>query len=209
VETALTRDRSGVYVACFSRTPDSLPQWRGYAGGRGYAIGFNTRQFPAFCAPLTAAPPPEIGRIEGHLTPPIYDVIYDESQIEALLRRAANNVANSEQPEQQWFYAVRALALVKQRAYEYEQEIRAFIQEGPVELDVEFRNGPLGVTPYITVCQLPTKPEGSRYQLLHDVWVGPGENLELRQAAAVRLLRARGFGPDEVPVEHSSILFRP
>ena len=141
--------------------------------------------------------------------PAVEDVVYDDSEIGSLLMRAAQNVAVSP-PEEQWFYAVRALALVKQKAYEHEQEVRAFFREGPVELDIEFRNGPLGVTPFITAaCGIPAKRFGIEYQLLHDVWVGPGENVELRQAAVVRLLRTRGgFEPDEVPVHASQILFR-
>jgi hypothetical protein len=50
--SAQARPRSGMYVACFSRSPDLLPQWRGYAGGRGYAIGFEVEALSALLALL-------------------------------------------------------------------------------------------------------------------------------------------------------------
>jgi hypothetical protein len=42
----------GTYVACFSRAKDSLSQWSGYAGSRGYAIAFNPAVLSKMWAPV-------------------------------------------------------------------------------------------------------------------------------------------------------------
>jgi hypothetical protein len=212
---AQTVARAGAYVACFSRDPGSLPQWRGYAGGRDYAIGFNTEQLQWLVSPMFKCPPNDAHRFWGYTNPMVANVMYVDEDVDQVLREMADVITKAGTSNDRKFETVRCLALVKQRAYKHEQEVRAFLTEGDFPYDVEFRDGALGLVPYITASYLPTShyvaaclPGSGGPPLIKDIRVGPGEHTELREAAVVRLLRARHFEPNEIPVKHSEILFR-
>lgn len=208
------RITGGTYVACFSRQKDSLSQWRGYAPGRGYAIGFDENMLQYLVAPIAADDPGMVAdwEIELVLRPRVYPVVYgDKAAQEWFTARAAdiiNPAALFSSPIPRRYLAELALALAKQDAYNVEEEVRAVIVQGPTPLVREFREGALGVVPYVTAGFIfPFGPKGGP-PLIREIQVGPGDDGELRREAVVQRLETLGFGPQTINVSTSAFQFR-
>jgi hypothetical protein len=93
-----------------------------------------------------------------------------------------------------------ALAGIKHEAFSEEKEWRLIGRGSTGEIDVAFRTGPLGVTPYVNL-ELPE-------DALATVIVGPGQNEELRRQGVERLLGESGYGHDDVHVQLPKSPFR-
>lgn len=159
----------GPYVACFCSEGDLLSQWRGYASGSGFAIGFTG---------------PGLQTLAESLRGTLLKVVYDtpKSGDDALFRSSALTVGES---GRHIIPAPEDLARFKHRAFREEQEWRLVVSEGSAlapqgKLAPLFRPGVLGVTPYI---QIELGPDS-----LVEVMVGPGGDQELRRLAVERLL---------------------
>ena len=215
--------KSGAYVACFSRHADSLSQWRGYAGGRGYTLGFDSNAISlGMWAPITENEVAEVLRLQAgqddspefattwqermsFAQPQVEAVRYGEDAAKAFFAEKAPGILSPQGQVDRIHLCHAALSCVKQMAYEVEQEVRAIVLRGVVPFDVQFRSDDrLGIIPYVVVSHLPfgVHPRPA----LQEVVVGPGDDIFLRQRAVEQLLEQRGLGG--MPTGRSHILFR-
>lgn len=155
------------FVTCFSADGDRLSQWRGYAAGKGYALGFKRKTLDELAA-------------SNARTARLLKVEYIHDRVPAVGSKVDDNgrvVLTS--IEQAWF---------KHPGFDEEQEWRIAVA-APTSADPEwqFRSGAQGLTPYIDL-------DISRYAPT-EVKIGPGGNRPLRAAALRSLLDAKGW-PD-------------
>lgn len=197
----------GTYVACFSKAKDSLSQWSGYAGTRGYAIAFDPIVIAEMWAPVT------VGRSELQqdetvlVQPKVYDMRYGLQNITEWFRQIAPLIITPRFETPRRYLCQLALAIAKDTPYQHEEEVRAVVMRGPSPQALSFREGSLGVVPYLTVSHLPQKHES--LQLVREIMVGPGDEIEPRRDAVMQLVHELGFDPEtEIHVTQSSILFR-
>jgi hypothetical protein len=201
----------GTYVACFSTQADSLSQWRGYAPGRGYSIGFDLEGLGAMVAPICEEPKDDWEK-ELVFRPRVDSVRYGDDDalkyFEEIVDQIVNPVEMFATRIPRRFLTELALSNVKQKPYDVEGEVRAVIIQGPTELRREFRDGALGLTPFITASYLPFGDKGA-FPVIRAVKVGPGGDAELRKQAVLRLLDNEGFDTDdEVKVTTSEFEYR-
>lgn len=216
-----------VMVACFCDGGDLLGQWRGYGRSAGYAIGVDTQALEA------------VFHGEEFDASPFLPVIYDtevstefaqaaaealmaafSTYLEAAKAEPSDDVGGSPHADgrgkalfefHQKHGATAALAAtgLKNPAFAEEQEWRLIRRTygAPLETPspVRFRDGPLGLTPFVS---LDLRDESGRIPLTELV-VSPGENTDLRAAAAELLLAQHGYAPDEIRVRISKVPFRP
>ncbi|WP_138842675.1 DUF2971 domain-containing protein [Rhodococcus pyridinivorans] len=195
------------YAACFTTESDSLGQWRGYAGGKGYAIGFR----------FDALGEAKLG-LAGKTVGAPRRVLYGEKggreqaarlyrHIGKLLLTAAQTLRRNEEaraagePVMQerkhvgsYGPKLQSLATVKHEAFKDEREWRLVISEEDDELGElvpDFRPGGVGgVLPFLRL----TLPEGA----IASVRVGPGEETDLRVLTAKQALARYGYRDVEV-----------
>lgn len=165
----------GPYVTCFCSESDLLSQWRGYASGSGFAIGFAGERLKA-----------QADSLQGRLVKVIYDS--PPPGDDALFRGSALTVGES---GSHMVPAPEDLAKYKHRAFREEHEWRLVLSHASVlarqseQANPKFRSGVLGLTPYVQV------EFGS--DSLVEVMVGPGGDQELRRLAVERLLTSAGI----------------
>jgi hypothetical protein len=214
-----------VFVACFCVSDDLLSQWRGYASGRGYAIGIDT------------------GKIELPDTIPAYlelrKVLYKRSDqldfarsaLRPLVERAESipidDVDGVEPDEVVRLNGAMAILLMecaacfKDPTFREEHEWRLIswrprdtVFDGRPELrlpdeafedrhEIHVRVGANGLTPYVKLDALRDPAPA-----LCEVVVGPTLDRDLEKRAIVDLLEKAGFGPDDVEVRCSAIPLR-
>lgn len=180
-------DQFRCYVACFCEYPDLLSQWRGYAPGQGYCMGFDT----AMLAPIMQ-PGVDLGTV-------IAEVVYDRSRMDELLEphaRGLSDLRTGHPGVAAWHGAWNLLPLLssmKHAAFREESEWRMIktVETAPEPgSEIRFRPSPLGVVPYV--------PLPIARPALRDVRIGPGANADVRAKGVVDLLRAHGFCNVEV-----------
>lgn len=217
-KVARSRHQGGpnTYAACFTTEPDSLGQWRGYAGGSGYAIGFRYEA-------LSQVRVGESGPLIGEPQRVLYGEKGGKEQVVRLYRqlgklmltvaqilnqneeaRKSGNPVSDEKPYLGSFGPkLPELATVKHKAFEEEREWRLILSEeyeNVAELVPDFRAGGVGgVLPYLRL----NVPEGA----ITSVRVGPGEETDLRVLMAQQAL-AR-YGHHDVKVLTSDAPYRP
>ncbi len=193
----LRKQEHFVYVSCLCESGDLLSQWRAYAGGGGFSIGFAT-------ASLREIVMPEGTRLLDSLTPRlrVERVRYGTRARRAMVTRVLKQIAPrpvGSPGVQGWVRAqsivLPALASVKTDAFAEEKEWR-LIFVGRREL--HFRPGPLSIIPYVEV------PFGR--SAIKEIVIGPGGESELRRLGVERLLEA--VGAREVVVRQSRAPFR-
>ena len=210
--------RFGAFVACFSKHPDSLSQWRAYAqDGRGFSVGIDPRNVPkaedlGIKAALSLGP---------YLCPVVY---HKDRQVEAL-RKLLDLATLS------WPSPAGAESADKQRRYLFDKcntlmtllamsfKHDAFLEEGETRLvwigpspaDVEatsmssglplaFRMTLHGFAPYLT---WPLAPEGSK--AIHDVVTGPKHGQASADWCGAFL---KWHGHKDSPLRRSSATYR-
>ncbi|SRR6266851_3306314 len=201
-----------IYVTCFCRDSDLLSQWRGYASGDGYAIGFHSEA-------LLGQSPLETeyrivgqhGLVEGMVSgpqvqPSLVEIQYGESAVASMIDHVLREIApqpTGHPGSQGWMQAVSlavpALAGIKHNAFTEEQEWRLFVGGMAGALRESFRVGSYGLVPYI---ELPL----DIHKALYDIVVGPGEHTAARMTGVARLLHSLNL--DNVSVRVSSAPFR-
>lgn len=166
------------YVACFCEDGDLLSQWRGYADGDGYALGYavdalrrtvllHNRPVPAVVEP----PPP----------PPLVRVGYGESARASMVADVVARTAPhpTGHPGVHGFLgrglvALPGLASVKHPAFQEEREWR-LVAVSDAAVETQFRPGRGYLVPFRSV-ELPADS-------LRRVVVGPGREAPLRARA--------------------------
>jgi len=208
VEKAMEQFESSVFVACFSRLRDDLPQWRGYASESGVSIGFAGLPM---CFPVTYANDPANSSIckradscvsaidqfstRFKITPSdttSKDGDNDDSEILAALGKMLNDMYPN---------VFLASVLVKSESFaaENEQRIVEVVQQSNLYSRVRFRVDKGALLPYVGI------PLGSPAHFTR-VIVGPNPRADLVADGVRMLLDANGHS--EVPVELSKVSFR-
>lgn len=216
---------ASLYVACFCESGDLLSQWRGYARGGGFALGFDT------AAVASLGQPVQFERViyEQELGADLADRwarMMAESFVAAFntdfmdatkARDGAGDIPESHVEEfakriyefhtGEGARAAHAAAHLKDPAFSEEREWRILGYRGwhgNYGTPPEFRVGDFGLTPYIEI-DLSTS-EGRLP--LREIVVGPGPHALLRVEATQLRLSSLGYGAEEVAVRTSNIPFR-
>lgn len=209
------------FVSSFSEDGDLLSQWRGYASPGGYAIGF---------AAPSLQPHLQSRRKGGGFARVTYDLDLTAGMAEAwagmvaerfgaTLAEVVDKGAGAETPTEavarhfrrfhrrHFLTGVTLCCLLKNPSFKEEREwrvVRAVHVTSSVETNVNFREGPLGLTPYTSI---DFTDENGRLPIA-EIIVGPGNSMDLR-ISAVRLLLAKLGYPRDVVVRASTIPYRP
>lgn len=208
-----------LYLLCACSSGDSLNQWRNYAGGQGFAIGFDLAKSLAVYASE---------RQPGHLVGPAvlngwYDVVYAEEEQRAHLADLFAFVLQKVRDEPHLvdgLSSVLAIGILnlaaqfKHPAYQSEEEVR-YIAFGQPLIPEQFRVGPFGIVPYLHL----TGAETYKFYVpiksplpLTQIGIGPVNDQEgaLLLRATKRLLAANNYDVDvsisDVPFRHSARL---
>jgi hypothetical protein len=198
-----------MYVACFCAHDDLLSQWRGYAGGGGYAIGLRSEVFvnwPPVQPQYLVVQQPENLETTPQFRPVLVQVQYGDAAIASMIDHVVREIAprpTGHPGVQGWTQAVTlalpALAGIKHSAFAEEQEWRLLVSSMEAQRGESFRVGQYGLIPYIEIpLNLP--------DAVHDIVVGPGGHSDLHVTGVARLLH--GLGLHEVHVRVSSAPFR-
>lgn len=202
-----TSSYQGPYVVCFCSEWDLLSQWRGYAEGHGWALGFDADELAA-CATSW-------DKSESALQ----EITYGPSGIANAAQRAAQMTAPNpvSHPGVYGDYMAhvvcrRELARIKHPAFAEEKEWRLIVdQDGSVAntlnedhagcgraSTLEFRDGTTGLTPYL--------PVPWPYSALRELVIGPTQYRDEQRSAVDRLLGTTGR--PEFPIRISRAPFR-
>jgi len=195
------------YIACFCARDDLLNQWRTYAeSGGGYALGLQTKEIGL-----------RWGQLERAQDFMLRRVVYNPEQQRGLLSEVIDktmdaliagtqglSVADSNSVIARCCQFMRAevadyLLSFKHPAFEIEQEWRLCHVVFPNEEDhVLFRDGPYGLTPYVS---LDVSPMAGIYQNrlpLVRITHGPALNPENMRFALEKLLRSKNYAFVEI-----------
>jgi hypothetical protein len=184
------------YAACFCGAGDLLSQWRGYAGGTsGFAIGFRAGAIQQATISESAE--------SYELT----QVLYGSQNAQELLDEVATHLAQHGSGHAgtagwaQFGRILKILARIKNPGFQEEQEWRLLQVTLGEWGRLEFRPGPYGISPYLTVSFMPAA--------IARVVVGPGAEQRATETA-VRQLLSRHLGEHgrAVPIEHSQVKYR-
>jgi hypothetical protein len=217
-----------MFAVSFSEEPDSLPQWRSYAGdGLGYALGIDTRQEPAM---VGAAPAPVLALFPEFITPYLRRMIYLKEEQDALARdvvaalRSARDWFDKEpKSDQQASTGVmlysRALgdarldisAMLKNESFETEREWRYVVRSARPWPKAKFRESAFGLTPFAEI-------EFGEKLPLREIVMGPKIDPSVGTATLSCLLAERGYlhgfterpmpGVDEIVIRSSAATYR-
>ncbi|MHB1554200.1 MAG: DUF2971 domain-containing protein [Acidimicrobiales bacterium] len=191
----------GVYVVCFCESGDLLSQWRGYGQDNGYAIEFRRGGLEEAIQGIRTYPP----------ATGLFKVQYGRDAAEGVVRSAVDQGAsfNLNHPGVKAHYSALAvssmLAQVKHPGFAEEQEWRLVVgleisdeSSMPVSKQTLYRVTPMAIVPYIDV---PFNREA-----IGTIRVGPGDNVEVREAGVRRLIRTFGLN---ATVTRSDVPLRP
>jgi hypothetical protein len=170
-----------VYVSCFCENGDLLSQWRGYGGIGGYSIGFRVEALEGLARNFT----------EGEFLRICYgfkDAVAQSRDILPKYLESGVSLRGS---------YLKALTMIKNEAFKEEKEWRLMIPEDDSLKKLEFRVGPVGVTPYVPVRFLP--------DAVKTVIVGPGQHTAERINGTHRLLERFQMAHVEVKPSETSL----
>jgi hypothetical protein len=198
-----------VFVICFSEDGNLLSQWRAYCPRDGYVIGFE----PDDLGPLW---------LGGETT--FSKCIYDRNDQEELLQAIAGSLieefSDLDVRSMEWISkaagpamlrAVHHAALIKNGHFHEEREWR-FIASEPLMNDVRYRQGRLGLTPYLTfpLTSRIRPGDSSRKKKLvcATLTVGPRADERASMIAALSFARAKVYDVESLKVISCNIPFR-
>lgn len=199
-------------VVCFCEAGDLLSQWRGYGGTLGYAIGFDSSNLA--------------GIVRNEFIP-LSPVCYLGSETSKRQEATSTEVRNTvkthwntwldsaEGPDVDMtrvlmnFTALEMAmsAQIKAGAFREEQEWRIADVQQIGEEAIKFRQGTLGITPYLELLKDSTRGAPNLLPI-KAITVGPGPAAATRITAVRLLLQEAGYDPDQIEVEGSKIPFR-
>lgn len=193
IDKAISQLRSvNTFIACYSATADVLSQWRAYSGtGTGYCIGLKTS---------------EMARIDGRM-PLLEKVIYSKTTAESVLSRLLAHVDkfldNRDFGEVEVGYLMGMLegifnvvaCIIKHSAFAEENEYRQVYQPSTstLSLDVKYRMGRFGLTPYVEIGFL------QKGKLpIQSIMIGPCRDPDSETRSLELMLSKHGYGDIEV-----------
>lgn len=213
--------KDGQYVCCYSRHPDDLGQWRGYARN-GYCISFDEE---TLTKSLSASQSDErsvrcsnvdyggqsYGWTEAEYTDSVlkrmHDILHNSESNLADYGFSASDPIFGEFVKQNQRNALATIAgiaavqgpipFLKESCFAAELEMRVCVSH---PREVEFRTSAIGPIPYTELKFDPIS--------IKSVTVGPGLNMDLRQATLEYLL-AHEFGKDHgIQIKKTELSFR-
>jgi hypothetical protein len=195
------------YISCLSTKRDDLSQWRAYGRPRGFSIGFDRQTLEQLFPPVLEFDRPSYRVItydeasQNSMLAAIFHIVVDRIQKVAPAADAAGIA---------WIFILESTFLTpafKDAAFKDEEEVRLQIMHNPevgVSDKLKFRDGAMGLTPYVTI---PLQdPESATMSAIREIVVGPQAN-QPEAIRAVKLLVARH--ELEVEVRPSHIPLRP
>lgn len=199
---------SFLYAFCMSKSEDDLSQWRGYCSRDGYAIGFEGNLLEI-----------EVEKEAAILTQCFYmepDTInYDEDSA-----RKTAEVLSAEEGEKRYIEDITSF-LERQANIDNETKwlIDRLMKYGPrfkymcwkgerewrilksfSEKEMLFETGSLGLTPYMKI------PIDRK--CIKSIYVGPGSNMEIAEAALKLFLDKVGLYKGQVEIKKSRVPYR-
>jgi hypothetical protein len=196
--------------ACLSKHGDQLSQWRAYGRPRGFSIGFDSEVLRGLCPLNLTFDQPSVREV-------CYDPAVQDGTIIDRFRFVRAQLASSGRPELAQpdlvgnIFMREAILLApafKDPAFAEEAEVRLQIFHDPtsgVSHDLKFRNGAMGLTPYLEIGL--KEPPSDRMTAIREIIVGPQPNQD-EALRAVRRLLARNELQD-VEVKSSAVPLRP
>jgi hypothetical protein len=166
------------YATCFCESGDLLSQWRGYAGGGGYAIGFST----GVLTQITESAK-ETGLLDfARLTKVRYGLGQARDALAEVVNGAVPYPAGHRGVvawHELMYTVLPVVSAIKHPSFAEEREWRLLLLEWGVS-QVEFRPGNLGLIPYRTLALPPAA--------IVRIVIGPGYHPEVRRAGVLQLL---------------------
>lgn len=188
------------YISCFSGSRDLLSQWRAYSGSNvGYCIGFESS---------------EMATTDGRM-PILEKVIYERETAKKVISRLifeADEYLHTEGfGEVEVGYIIGTISgllnvtacSTKHYTFSEENEYRFIYQPGStdLELQVKYRDGQFGLTPYVEIDFL----EKGKLPIT-SITIGPCEDIESEHRALDHLLFNNGY--ENVEILYSEIPLR-
>lgn len=210
-ESGVERGHETAFVSCFCEDGDLLSQWRGYAAGGGYALGFS-REALARLPDLRLHhhihnESERIAFGDGRPVPArLVRVQYGRPGIDHLLRVVRDELV----PElgvgfpgvkgwtRTFTVVFPALASIKDPAFAEEREWRLVLITHPSAPEIQFRANQLGLVPFLPV---PVPVDA-----IKEIVVGPGANQPARKRGVRRFLASLDLS--NVDVRCSAAPFR-
>lgn len=214
------------FVICASTLPDSLSQWRAYAGAGGYAVGLNPN---AALTVVTDHPESHFAAVENRISGWRL-VLYNDDVITDRARTLFDHIAHAApDPEEatpgtvQWDQAVRGsvfainltIPCIKHEGFADEREVR-WTFNGEAASDSEgtthLRTNNLGLVPYLEVTSnaenpgMPTPSREVRPLPIEEIVIGPCPYPEAASRGLQAALKITGY--DDVQVLFSEIPYR-
>jgi hypothetical protein len=210
IPRVLNEDSAQGYISCLSENGDQLSQWRSYAYGRGFSIGFDLEaMLQLFSGPDATG---SVGKViyDRSLQQSLLSDIYREAE-EVLRRLSADKKAQSDlEPHGLNPISVAATGILarstiladffKHPAFGEEAEVRIHasrkFNDGKPPADLKFRETALGITPYVAIpiCL----PGADAISVVREVIIGPQPHQREVQRAVGQFLGAGGLTDVEV-----------
>jgi hypothetical protein len=179
------------YIACLSKKRDDLSQWRAYGRPRGFSVGFDRQTLQRLFPPVL-----EFDRASYRVI--TYDEVVQDGLLADRYRLMVDQVPKTlpaaDAAGIAWLFILESLLLTpsfKDRAFEDEDEVRLQVLHAPtsgVWHDLKFREGVMGLTPYVALSL--KDPDSGGMSVIREIVVGPQPN-QLEAIRAVKLLVAR------------------
>jgi len=222
--------QSRLAAACFCEQGTLLSQWRGYGKSSGYALGFdfdglNSGPYPTERPTKVVYKTNEQEEVVSNFLDEAF-IMWPE--IEAVMQSSpkAPDDPGAEYRRVMTQFAENHMlpiwitsGLFKHPSFSEEDEWRIIHpmfwwkpgepdwnpSEGHRQLKTEYRGGPMGITPFVSI---PLKNQNGLMPL-SDVIVGPGPNEQERCVAMKMLLSTHGYDVDAISVWTSGLPYRP
>ena len=186
------------YIACFSRNPDQLSQWRAYGSSRGFSIGFHIGALRAIA-----------GDLHANANANLREVIYKEETQVAMLEDKFNaTLSTFATPTSETDALPAAMSFIaeagllaptfKHVAFEEEAEVRLHLYQYTADTaaPLKFRESADGLIPYV---KLPlTSANVLASNVIKGIVIGPQANREETARAVRQLLDRRDLEGAEV-----------
>ena len=199
------------YIACFSKRRDDLSQWRAYGRPRGYSIAFDRLALLRMCPQVERIGKPIYRQVNYQIADQDAVLVSGFRSMIAHVKAQGGSIALPDSAA--WMCILDAQLPVpafKHPAFCDEEEVRLQIYHDPktggaARADLKFRNGQMGLTPYveIPICD----PQTDNMGAIREIMVGPQHNQDEARRAVKQLL-ARYSG-SRVDVKSSDVRLRP
>jgi hypothetical protein len=190
---------AAIYLSCFCEDGDLLSQWRGYAAGQGYAIGFDAQELAAAHAFHHNRPQ------KVQLIPVTYGLEQERERLRAIISSVDLGSSDVRDAVADHFIVQNILPLlasVKHPSFREEQEWRLVcVPDADLAADVQFRPSDFALIPYLNL----RFASGA----VREIVVGPGDNADLRCKGLDEFLGGGRDAYRHPEVKRSSSPFRP